>query len=225
MCRLAFAWPPRYNLPHRMLCLLLSVSLTLSQPFVLAQRQSKRPPKSAPKPAEPPVDDFDLLPKEAKPDPAEQARRLELDHKLALRRTMLNYHQLAGFVTLGSLTATAVLGQLDYLDKYGGHGDTGRWHLWHRWVAFTSAGIFAGTASLAVFAPVPIPKQTQLDRTTLHKVAMTVASAGMLTQIVLGIVTASAEGSLAQRNYALAHQIVGYTTVAASFVGFGFFVF
>lgn len=207
-------------------------ALVATQPLVLAQQtqppQKKRSSKPAPppKPDEaPPTDDFDLLPKEARPDPAAQARMLELEEKLALRRTMLNDHQLAGFATLATLTATTVLGQLDYHDKYGGGGDTGRFHLWHRWLGFATAGIFAGTASLAVFAPVPIPKQTQLDRSTLHKVAMTVASAGMVAQIVLGIMSASAEGSLAQRNYVLAHQIVGYTTVVATFTGFGFFVF
>ncbi len=180
-------------------------------------------PAHKPKPQKPqPPPEIDLLPPEAAPDPKAQR---ELEDKLALRRTMLNWHQVGGFTTLGALTATAILGQLDYLDKYGGGGDTGRYHLWHRWVAFSSAAIFAGTASLAVFAPQPIKTEARLDRTTLHKVAMTIASAGMLTQIILGIVTASAEGTHAQRNYALAHQIVGYTTVAASFAGFGMFTF
>ena len=175
------------------------------------------------KPPKPPAsDDIDLLPKAATPDAKAQR---ELEEKLALRRTMLTWHQVGGFTTLGALTATAVLGQLDYHDKYGGGGDTGRFHLWHRWVAFSSAAIFAGTATLAVFAPQPIPTEARLDRTTLHKVAMSVASAGMVAQIVLGIVTASAEGTHAQRNYALAHQIVGYTTVVASFAGFGVFTF
>ena len=205
--------------------LLLALSLTLQQPLVVAQHQTKKAPaKPAPtRPAEPPADDFELLPKAPAPDLAAQAH---LEEKLKLRRTMLNAHQLAGFTTLAALTGTVVLGQLDYLDKYGGHGDTGRFHVWHRWVAFSSAAIFAGTASLAVFAPTPIPKQAQgLDRSTLHKVAMSVASAGMLAQIVLGIVTTSSEGALAQRNYALAHQIVGYTTLAATYTGFGFFTF
>src|SRR5260370_27974796 len=86
--------------------------------LVLAQRQ-KEPT------AKPPTDDFDLLPKEAAPDAAALARQQKLERKLAQRRTMLQFHQLAGFLTLASLTTTVVLGQLDYLDKYGGRGGTG----------------------------------------------------------------------------------------------------
>ena len=190
--------------------------------LVLAEQQTPRAPKHGAKPA---PDDFDLLPKEAVPDPATLARHQALEQELALRRRMLNYHQMAGFLTLGSLTATVVLGQLDYLDKYGGRGDVGTYHQWHRWVAFASTAIFAGTASLAVFAPVPIPKEQRLDRTTLHKIAMTIAATGMAAQIVLGIVTASTEGRRAQRDYALAHQIIGYTTLAAAFTGLGVFTF
>jgi len=192
--------------------------------LVLAQRQSA--PKPPPRPAEkPPRDDFELLPKEATPDAAELARQRELERQLARRRTMLRLHQIGGFLTVGSLAATAVLGQLDYLDKYGGGGDVGTYHTWHRWVAAATSAIFAGTASLALFAPAPIEKPARLDTATVHKIAMTVASAGMVAQIVLGIVTASKEGQSAQRDFALAHQIVGYTTLAASLTGFSVLTF
>jgi len=181
--------------------------------LVLAQRQKQ--PAASPAPH-----DFDLLPKEAVPSPAALARQQELERKLAQRRTMLQFHQLAGFLTLASLTTTVVLGQLDYLDKYGGRGDVGTYHLWHRWVAIASTGIFAGTAALAVFAPVPLEKKARLDTATLHKIAMTVAATGMAAEIVLGIVTATKEGQRVQRDFALAHQIVGYATLAAAFTGF-----
>jgi len=183
--------------------------------LVLAQRQSSLKPSG-----KPPRDDFELLPKEATPDAAAIARQRELERQLARRRAMLRYHQIGGFLTVGSLTATAVLGQLDYHDKYGGGGDVGTFHPWHRWVAVASTVIFAGTASLAVFAPAPIDRPVRLDTATVHKIAMTVAAAGIATQIVLGIVTASKEGQTAQRDFALAHQIVGYTTLAASLTGF-----
>lgn len=52
-------------------------------------------------------DDFDLLPAEKPSDPAQQK---ELERKLALRRQMLQLHQLGGFVTLGAMGATVVLG-------------------------------------------------------------------------------------------------------------------
>src|SRR5205807_6399750 len=101
-----------------------------------------------------------------------------------------HYHQIAGIAMLTSMTATVVLGQLNYNDKYGGGGDVGTYHTWHKAMGYTTAVLFAGTAALAIFAPVPIEKKTRWDTATVHKVAMTVATAGMVTQIVLGIVTA-----------------------------------
>lgn len=186
-------------------------------PLVLAQRQSA--------PKKPSREDFELLPKEAAPDAAALARQRELERQLAKRRTMLGLHQIGGFLTVGSLAATVVLGQLDYSDKYGGGGDVGTYRAWHRWVAVGSSIIFAGTASLALFAPASIERPTRLDTATIHKIAMTVAAAGMAAQIVLGIITASKEGQSVQRDFALAHQIVGYTTLAASLTGFSVLTF
>ena len=199
-----------------MLLILLAVVVappaTNAPPLKLAAAASP-----APKTVKP--DDIELLPKAPPPSPSALARQRELERQLAKRRTMLQLHQAGGFVMLGSLGATVVLGQLDYIDKYGGGGDKGTYHAWHRWAGFTTAALFAGTAALAVFAPVPIEKPARLDTVTLHKVAMTVAAAGMVTQIVLGVVTASKEGQPVQRDFALAHQIIGYTTLAATAAG------
>jgi len=169
--------------------------------------------------------DVDLLPKPAAPDPVELARQQELEGKLQTRRTMLQYHQIGGMLTLATLGATVVFGQLNYNDKYGGGGDTGRWYDWHKYFAFTSAAIFAGTGALAIFAPSPLEKPARLDTAMLHRISMGVATAGMVTQIVLGFVTAGKGGSVSQRDYALAHQIVGYTTFAATAVGFAVLTF
>jgi len=165
---------------------------------------------------QPQSEDFDLLPPEKKLDP--QAQK-ELEQKLALRRKMLQLHQLGGFLTLASVGTTTVLGQLNYADKYGGGGDTGRYYQWHKWAGITTAVIFAATASLSVFAPSPLEKRIRFDTATVHKASMAVAAAGMLAQIILGPITASKEGQLSQRDWALAHQIVGYTTLVATATG------
>jgi len=183
-------------------------------------------PAEQPGQAEPPGQgDVDLLPKPAAPDPQELARQQELESQLKTRRTMLQYHQIGGMLTLATLGATVVLGQLNYNDKYGGGGDTGRYYDWHKYLALTSAGIFAATGALAIFAPSPLPKPLRLDTAVLHKISMGIATAGMVTQIVLGFVTASKNGSVSQRDYALAHQIIGYTTFGATAVGFGVLTF
>ena len=189
-------------------------------PILLAAAESESAASAQPAPG-----DIELLPTPAAPDPAQAARQEELERELQTRRKMLQLHQLGGMLTLASLGATVIFGELNYIDKYGGGGDTGRWYEWHRWTAFTAAAIFAGTGALALFAPSPLPKPRRLDTVMLHRIAMGVATAGMVTQIVLGFVTASKGGSASQRDFALAHQIVGFTTFGATAVGFGVLTF
>jgi cytochrome b561 len=194
---------------HALLCaaLLAGGSGPLPAPVQLALAE--------PQPSTP-ADDFDLLPKEKAPDPVLQK---ELQRQLALRRQMLQLHQLGGFVTLGAMGATVALGQANYSDKYGGGGDTRKYMVWHRWFGIGTAVVFAATGALAVFAPSPPPKPVRLDTATVHKISLAIASVGMLTQIILGPIIASKEGQLSQRDFALAHQIVGYTTLVATATG------
>ena len=190
--------------------------------------QQPAPPSEPPAPASqsggaatPPSDqDFDLLAPQKPPDEAAKERDRELMQQLGQRRTMLQLHQIGGYATLATVTAAVVLGQVNYLDKYGGGGDTGRWMTPHAIAAFTAAGVFTATGLLALFAPSPLEKPLRFDTATLHKIAMAVATAGMVAQIVLGPITGSKEGQLSQRDFALAHQIVGYTTLVATYTGF-----
>jgi len=165
-------------------------------------------------------DDFELLPPEKPPDPDALARQAELSQALSRRRQLLGLHQWAGFATLATMTATVVVGQLNYADKYGGGGDTGKYRTAHQVLAYGTTGFFAAAGVLALLAPSPFEKPLRLDTATLHKVSMIVATGGMVAQVVLGIVTAHSEGSLSQRDFALAHQIIGYTTWAATTAGF-----
>jgi len=180
----------------------------------------QKPAPDAQKPKPPPEADFDLLAPEKKPDAAALAAQARIQRESAQRRTLLRLHQIGGYATLATLTATVVLGQLNYMDKYGGRGDYRTYATPHTVVAYTAAGVFAATGLLAVFAPNPFDKPLRLDTATLHKAAMIVATAGMAAQIVLGIATAGKEGTVAQRDLALAHQIVGYTTLAATATGY-----
>lgn len=207
-----------------MTALIASLVLSLN-----AAAQAGSAPQGAageqPSPSAPAQPDVDLLPAPAAPDAAETARREALEHDLQTRRKMLQLHQLGGMLTLATLGATVVFGELNYIDRYGGGGATGRWYEWHRWSAFTAAALFAGTGALALFAPSPLEKRMRLDTAMLHRIAMGVATAGMVTQIVLGFVTASKGGSISQRDFALAHQIVGFATFGATAVGFGVLTF
>lgn len=173
-------------------------------------------------PAPPPVpDDFDLLPPPPPPNPAAVKAQEDLDKTLRLRRRMLVLHQGVGLAALATLGATVVLGQLNYVDKYGGGGDTGRYYNWHVGLVITSSTLFAATGGLGLFAPSPLDKKLQLDTATVHKALMATATAGMSAEIVMGLVTKAQEGHLVQRDWALAHQVVGWTTFGAMALGFG----
>ncbi|AKI98550.1 hypothetical protein ATI61_12252 [Archangium gephyra] len=191
-----------------------------------AQKQPAEPAPTETKPAETrPADapvqqseesdmDFDLL----EPSPAAESPRLvdpALEKAIATRRTMLTVHQGLGLATLTTLAATIVVGQLHFNDRYRGGGDTGRFDAWHTGLVIGSSSLFAGTGLLGLFAPTPFKKELRLDTITLHKIFVSLATAGMLTQVVLGLVTGSQEGKLSQVDLATAHQVVGYATLGA----------
>jgi hypothetical protein len=178
--------------------------------------------QAQPSPSPSPSLDFDLLVAQPRVD---AARLKALEDKVKLRRRMLKWHQGMGFVTLGALAGTLVIGQLNYLDKYGGGDDTGKYWGTHIGLASSTTLLFATTGALALFAPNPYPKPIKADVALLHKISMGLATAGMLTQLILGPVAASREGQLDQRNIALGHLVVGYTTFAFMATGVFAYVF
>lgn len=185
-----------------------------------APSAEQRPPAVDPAPLQ-----FDLLPPQAPVDEAKATVARGVMKDLARRRALLDAHQIAGYATVGTLAATVVLGQLNYMDRYGGRGDTGKYRTAHSIAAYGSTAIFAATGLLALLAPSPLEKPGRFDTATLHKVSMAIATAGFVTQIVLGIATRKSEGNIRQRDLALAHQIVGYTTLGATTLGFAVLLF
>jgi hypothetical protein len=168
--------------------------------------------------------DFDLLGPEAKPVSADAGKVDE--GKVALRRKLLTYHPLLGIGLLACETATVVLGQLNYTDRFGGGPSSGRYERAHLLLAASTAVLFVGTGSLALLAPNPLGKKHQgLDRVLLHKIGMFTATAGMATEIALGIYTTRREGYLNQESFARAHLVIGYVTLVASYFGVGSIVF
>lgn len=178
-------------------------------------KPAQTPPSDAPvKQSEEPSMDFDLL----EPSQTAESPRLvdpAMERAIAQRRTMLTIHQALGLTMAATLTATIIVGQLNINDVYRGGGDTGRYKGWHTGLVIASSSLFAGTGLLGVLAPTPFKKPLRLDTITLHKAFMSLATAGMLTQVVLGIVTANAEGQLRQVNLVTAHQVIGYATLGA----------
>jgi hypothetical protein len=166
-------------------------------------------------PPEPSLD-FDLLGEPPKPPaPAE-------DPALKRRRQMLNLHQGLGLGLLGMQLAVTVSGQLNYNDKFTPGENTDRYKLTHQVLSYADLAAFAVVGGIAILAPRDKNAPPRgFGRSTIHKIAMGVAAAGMVTQAVLGIQTASREGFLDQQQYARAHLVVGYATLAAMLVGVG----
>lgn len=180
--------------------------------------------------------DFDLMDDKAKvatpEDAAKQAQAAkqaaEIDRQVRIRRKMLLSHQVLGFSTLGVMAATLIIGQLNYVARYGDFHqgrDYDRFQLAHIGLASASSVMFTGLGILGVAAPNPYPKPIRADSALFHKVAMALATAGMVTQLVLGPITTAYEGSLKQRDLALGHVITGYATwgfMAAGIIAYTF---
>jgi hypothetical protein len=207
-----------------MLSALALLALTLAADPAAAD-PAAAPPPAAPRPATPPdlSLDFDLL---ARPSPAAAPDAAALEARVKERRWKLRLHQGLGLATWTALAATVVVGQLDFDDRFRGGGDTGRYHRAHKLLAYSSAGLFAGTAALALMAPEPYAKRTgRLDGALVHKIAMGTAAAGMVAQVALGLASRHAAGTVRERSLASVHQVVGYATLGAMTVGGLSFVF
>ena len=181
--------------------------------------EEKVPVEKVPTATEEPTLDFNLL-EDTKAIPVVTGdEALKIEKASLRRRQMLTLHQGLGFAMLGSLALTEVVGQLNLDDKFLGGGDKGTWQALHVGLATGTLALFATVGMLGVFAPNPYPKKLTFDTATVHKTCMAIATVGMVTQIVLGIMSASAEGKVSQRNLATLHQVVGYTTLGATALG------
>lgn len=167
-----------------------------------------------PPPAAPSLD-FDLLGEPPRPAAPQD------DPALKRRRKYLNLHQGLGLGLLGLQLASTVTGQLNYDDKFG-VANTGRYKLTHQVVTYANLATFAAVGTIALLAPRDRNAPPRgFGRTTLHKLGMGLATAGMVTQAVLGVYTAHREGYLDQQRYGRAHLVVGYSTLAVMLAAVG----
>jgi hypothetical protein len=196
--------------------------LLLAAPAARAQASESKASDAPVQSAEEPSMDFELL--ETPPVAAEAPRLVDpaLDAALARRRTMLTVHQGLGLATATSLAATVIVGQLHFDDRYRGFGDTGRFRDLHRGLVIGSSSLFASTGllgMLSLLSPTPFKRELRWDTITFHKLFMSLATVGMLSQMALGLVAARSEGQLSQVALARAHQAVGYATMGCVTAG------
>ena len=163
--------------------------------------------------------DFDFFAAESPGSPALQAPLVEPDPnfeaRVHARRWMLKAHQALGLATWTLMAATVTVGQLNYNQEYGGGGGSRKWQTTHTYLVMTTSAAFLGTGALSILAPKPYPKPLRFDTALLHRIAVTGATLGMLTEIGLGLFTHyRAQAGNPHDLHALArtHQVVGYST-------------
>ncbi|WP_171414538.1 hypothetical protein [Corallococcus exercitus] len=161
--------------------------------------------------------DFDLLTPEAEASKGLLDPNLQKD--LETRRTMLKLHQGLGLAMAGGLTAATVLGQLQFNESFRGGGDNRTLLAWHRGVVIGTSVLFATVGTLGLLAPDPVERPFQWDTVTFHKIFMSLATAGMITQAILGILATHSYGEITEPKYATAHQVVGYATLGCVAAG------
>jgi cytochrome b561 len=170
-------------------------------------------------PAQAPDFNFDLVPEKQR-SAQEIAQEQAIERSQETRRSLLQWHQAFGIATAVLTVATLITGQLNYSDKFGGGQNSGQYEVWHDVFETTTVLTFATAGILALAAPSPPSKPNRgLDTITIHKWSMLVAAVGIVTQIVLGIVTVSQEGHIDQATLATTHLVVGYVTGAAVLTG------
>ena len=124
------------------------------------------------------------------------------EKELVLRRALLTAHQVGGFLTLGSMLATAYCGQMII------NGESGYAGAKETLVVTTIAGYFT-TALLSLLSPPPAIRRPGWNSVSSHKALAWVHFTGMIITPVLG-------GMLEDDgDVRTLHQVSGYATTAA----------
>jgi hypothetical protein len=162
--------------------------------------------------------DFNLFgPEDAASATANSADRIaSTGHLAQQRRHRLETHQLLGLTTWAFMAASCIVGQLNYNDLYGGGSGRGNFMMPHRLLVYSTAGLFTATGIYALLAPQPYKKPLKFDTGLIHRIAALGATAGMLTEVALGFITArtaDSGNSSGIKEMAKAHAVVGWTTL------------
>lgn len=123
------------------------------------------------------------------------------EKELGLRRTLLNLHQVGGYVTFVSMVTTAVLGQL-YIN--GNHDLEDAKGL----AAWSTVGLYFSTAALSLLTPPPLVRREGWSTLSTHKLLANVHFYGMIMMPILG--------SFVEDSHTVQtiHQVGGYVTTA-----------
>ncbi len=128
------------------------------------------------------------------------------EKELRLRRAMLSFHQLGGFITLGLMTATVYYGQQVFDGKY---------ELINKHRNFVKATVVSYylTASFTLFSSPPLVRhERETSSISIHKALAWIHFAGMISTPIWGLsIKKTADPDKFSKLKKL-HQISGYIT-------------
>jgi hypothetical protein len=123
------------------------------------------------------------------------------EQEMRIRRTMLNVHQVGGYVTLASMLATCTIGQLII------NGDTGLDGLKSASASATIL-LYFSTAMMSIFTPPPLVRHPGWSTTSTHKLLGIFHFSGMVLTPILGSMIED------KHSVQTLHQVSGYATTA-----------
>lgn len=132
----------------------------------------------------------------------EESRETEI----SIRRGMLTAHQVGGFLTLASMAATAVTGQMIINEDYDASNEM---YDRKRLLVRTTIASYFVTAGLAMLTPPPAIRRDQWNTISWHKLLATVHFTGMIVTPLVGRQLRD------DRDKEILHQTSGYVTLAA----------
>jgi len=174
------------------------------------------PPSPATSTGSSPALDFNYFGDQDSGQPRSAEQDATLSERASRRRWMLTTHQTLGVATWALMVATVTVGQLNYNQIYGGGGGSTKYQAWHRDLVIGASSTFTAAAAFAIFAPTPYPKPLRFDTGLIHRLAAIGATAGMVTELILGFTTnrqANEGNAHSLGEMARAHQVIGYTTL------------
>jgi hypothetical protein len=123
------------------------------------------------------------------------------EQEMRIRRTMLNVHQVGGYVTLASMLATCTIGQLII------NGDTGLNGLKSASATATIL-LYFSTAMMSIFTPPPLVRHPGWSTTSTHKLLGIFHFSGMVLTPIVGTMIED------KHSVQTLHQVSGYATTA-----------
>ncbi len=132
---------------------------------------------------------------------------------------MLTAHQVGGFITMGLLIPTLIIGQENinmWNDAAAGIRPFDRaLSDRHRTIAALTFASYMATASMSILSPPPLIRRDEFGTTSLHKTLAWVHFTGMIATPILASLASNSRSLNTGNQWRTAHEVTAYVTAAA----------